>query len=141
MSTMKKLFIISLIALTTLGCNAEKTQGAEEVAIAFFDAIYNEKDIKKAAALSTPSFSKEVQKYVTAKNAARRLLNMSFDTVKIDAALGDLKVREEFNTSGNLTLLFTGERFGKTYKELKRIKLIKKDNTWLVDKLLKDPVP
>jgi hypothetical protein len=66
---------------------------------------------------------------------------MSFDSVKIDAALGDFKVREDFVNSGGLTFLFTGVRNGKTYKELKSIKLTKKGNTWLVDQVLKDPMP
>jgi len=55
--------------------------------------------------------------------------------------LGDQKVRAEFNTSGKLTILFTGERQGNTFKDLKKIQLIKINNIWYVEKLLADPVP
>ena len=138
---MKKYFIVIFIALVTCGCGSEPKETAEDVAIAFFDAIYNQNDINKAQKLCTANLAKEISKYVTAKNVARRLFNMSFDSVKIDDALGDINVREEFKSSGTLTILFTGYRQGNVYKDLKNIKLIKKGDFWLVDELLPDPVP
>jgi hypothetical protein len=133
-----------IIALAMFGCGSdpkEKADNAEGVAIAFFNAIYNQNDINKAKTLCTPRFAKEISKYVTTKNVARRLFNMSFDSVEIDAALGDAKVRGEFKNSGKLTLLFTGYRQEKIYKELKKIKLIKQGDIWLIDELLRDPTP
>ncbi|MCP4324300.1 MAG: hypothetical protein GY787_21065, partial [Alteromonadales bacterium] len=47
----------------------------------------------------------------------------------------------DFEKSGELTLLFTGYRQEKTYKELKKIKLIKQGDSWLIDALLPDPTP
>ncbi|AOW78626.1 hypothetical protein A3Q34_18355 [Colwellia sp. PAMC 20917] len=141
MNTIKQFIIVIFITLAVCSCSSDTEDTAESVGIAFFDALYNQKDIKKTTALCTPIFAKEINKYITTKNAARRLFNMSFDSVKIDAALGDLKVREDFVNSGSLTFLFTGVRNGKIYKELKKIKLIKKGNTWLVDQILKDPMP
>jgi len=138
---MKNYFIVILASLLLFGCGSDSEAPAEDVAIAFFDAIYNQKDINKAASMCTPKFAIEIKKYKTAKNVARRLLNMSFDSVKIEAALGDIKVREEFKTSGKLTVLFTGYRQDKIFKELKAIKLIKVNDVWLVEKLLADPMP
>jgi len=140
MNTIKKFISVLFIVLAVCSCSSDTEDTAESVGLAFFDAIYNQNDIKKATALCTPTFAKEINKYRTTKNVARRLFNMSFDSVKIDAALGDLKVREDFVNSGSLTFLFTGIRNGKIYKELKKIKLTKKGNTWLVTQLLKDPM-
>ena len=140
MNSIKHYSILLLIVLSIAGCNTNAERSAEGVAIAFFDAIYNQNNLKEAALLCTPQFSKKLSKYVTTKNIARRMLNMSFDSVKIDAGLGDINVRQEFNNTGSLTILFTGTRQGKIYKELKRIKLIKKGDSWFVDKLLKDPI-
>jgi len=137
----KKCVAVFFVIITLISCNSDKEVTAEDVAVAFFDAIYNQKDIKKATALCSPKFSKELKKYRTANQAARQLFNMSFDTVEISAALGDLKVRKEFQTSGNLTILFTGFSHEKKYKDLKKIRLIKRNNIWLVDKLLADPIP
>jgi len=141
MNLFKKNFIVIFVILAVCSCGIEPEEAAEDVAVAFFDSIYNQKNIKEATALCTPNFANQVTKYITAKNVARRLFNMSFDSVKIDAALGDIKMREEFKNSGRLTMLFTGNRYGKIYKELKRIKLVKKENKWFVDQLLEDPIP
>lgn len=147
MNTIKKFSIVVLIALVVCSCSSDTEEiedaaaSAEGVGVAFFDALYNQNDLNKTMALCTPSFAKEINKYGTTKNAARRLFNMSFDSVRIDSALGDFKVREDFVNSGGLTFLFTGIRNGKTYKDLKSIKLIKKGNAWLVDEVLKDPMP
>lgn len=111
----------------------------EDVAVAFFDALYNENDIDKALTFCSPDLAEEVSQYVTAKNAARRLFNMSYDTVEINAAFGDMNVRQQFANSGQLTILFTGYRQGKLYKDLKSIRMIKKNRTWLIDEFLPDP--
>ncbi len=116
----KHLCILTMVTLSLLGCDDPK-QSAAEVGTAFFDALYNDKDLKKAMAFCTPEFAAEVGTHKTVRQAALRVFNMSFDSVKIHAALGDQKVRAEFNTSGKLTILFTGERQGNTFKDLKKI--------------------
>ncbi len=138
---MKAIIIALCMTFFLTGCNERQEITADQVAVAFFDALYNEKDLEHALSYCTKSFAKRVKQYKTANNVARRLFNMSFDSTKINPALADFKVREEFDTSGSLTILFTGNRQGKTYNELKRIKLVKQGNTWLVDELLKDPMP
>jgi hypothetical protein len=132
---------VIFITLAMFGCgsDSEPKENADDVAIAFFNAIYNQNDINKAKKLCTTNFAKEISKYITTKNVARRLFNMSFDSVEINAALGDLKVQSEFKISGKLTVLFTGYRQEKTYKELKNIRLIKQGDVWLIDELLSDP--
>lgn len=140
MNFIKKYFIAIFIALAMCGCGSEPKDNAEDVAIAFFDAIYNLNNINKAQKLCTANLAKKISKYKTTKNVARRLFNMSFDSVKIDAALGDMKVRDEFRNSGKLTILFTGYRQGKIFKDLTKIMLIKQGDIWLINKLLPDPV-
>ncbi len=141
MNSVKRYFIVFFVALAMFGCGSVPKDSAEDVAIAFFNAIYNQNDINKAKKLCTTNFAKEISKYISTKNVSRRVFNMSFDSVEIHAALGDLKVRAEFENSGSLTILFTGYRQEKIYKELKKIKLIKQGDIWLVDELLRDPTP
>lgn len=137
---MKQYFIAIFMALTLCGCGADTEPKAQDAAIGFFDAIYNQGDVNKAASFCTPHLAEEVKKHMTAKNVARRMFNMSFDSVQIDAGLGDVKVREEFNTTGQLTILFTGNRQDKIFKELKTVKLVKNGNSWLVDEIVANPI-
>ncbi|MEW6991495.1 hypothetical protein AADZ91_12495 [Colwelliaceae bacterium 6441] len=137
----KKIKVVLLITFITslLGCDTKnKEENAEDIAISFFNALYNEKDLKKVKELSSKNFQSELAKYHTAKHVANKLFHLSFDKVKIDAALADTKLRAEFNEHGVLTVIFNGEFNRKTIKEMKRIRLIRKGDTWLVDQILPD---
>lgn len=132
-----KLFLIFSIIFLGCGCSPQKNEPSEEkVTIAFFDAIYNKKDLNSAIALSSASFKKEVQKYKTARNFSRRLLNLSFDSVEIETQKSNTQVIDEHNTKITMTVLFTGKRNDRIYKDVKKILLINEGDAWLVDKLL-----
>jgi len=134
-----KTYALFCLSFLLVSCNSEQKMSPEEVAVAFFDAIYNKNDLDEALTYCSPELAQEVSQYVSAKNAARRLFNMSFDSVEINAAFGDMNVRQEFTTSGQLTILFTGYNQGRLYKDLKNIRMIKKDRNWLIDEFLPDP--
>ncbi len=132
-------FIIGTIfCLTILGCSPSSNEtelSEQDVAIAFFDAIYNKKDLKKALLLSSSKLKNEVNKYRTAKHLARKLLNMSFDSVKLETSSTNTKILNEFSTQVTLTVLFTGQRDGNTFKDYRKVGVIKENDIWLVDKI------
>jgi len=133
--------LIFLLSTLLFGCNSEEEAPEltdKKVAIAFFDAIYNSKDLKKAISYSSANLQKELKKYKTAKHLSRRLLNMSFDSVKMETAAANTQIIDEFNVQVTMTILFTGQRNGTTFKDYKKVKLIKKNNIWLVDKFIED---
>jgi len=135
-SYVKLLLIFSIIFLGC-GCTPQKNElSGEKVTIAFFDAIYNKKDLNSAIELSSASFKKEVQKYKTARNFSRRLLNLSFDSVEIETQKSNTQVIAEHNTKITMTVLFTGKRNDRIYKDVKKVLLVKEGNVWLVDKFL-----
>lgn len=122
-----------------IGCNAEeeKIEATEkEVATSFFNALYNEKDIEKVKSLSSPSFKKELQKYHTASNIARRVFDMTFDSVSLHTSAMKTQIINEYLIQVTMMVQFTGKRNGSDYKDYKKIRLIKENNKWLVDKLL-----
>ena len=130
------LSLFVMMFLTT-GCE-EKIEGPSEseVTIAFFDAIYNQKDLNKVLSLSSKSFIKEIKKYKTLNNFTRRALNLSFDSVTMETQKSNTKVIDEFNIQVVITVMLTGLRNDRVYKEVRKVQLIKNNNTWLVDKLL-----
>jgi len=67
---------------------------------------------------------------------ARRLLNLSFDSVKIEIQKAKAQVIDEFSVKITMTVLFTGQRNDGIYKDVKKVRLIKEGNLWLVDQLL-----
>jgi len=129
---------VTLLFLSS--CTKEKVTNPEDVAISFFNALYNDKDINKAKKFTSKNFQLKLSKYRTAKHAGSKLFHLSFDSVTIDAALADKKLRSEFNKTGVLTVIFNGKFNKVTIKEMKRIGLVRHNNTWLIDKLLPDLV-
>jgi hypothetical protein len=121
------------------GCKEKVIEPSEaDVTIAFFDAIYNQKSLQKTLALSSNSFKKEIEKYITIRNFSHRALSLHFDSVTINTQHAHTTVIDEFNIQVDMTVLITGIRDGKTYKEVKNIRLVKNNKTWLVDQLLED---
>ena len=129
--------LLLLIVFFGCGCSPQKTERSEtEVAIAFFDAIYNQKNLQKAITLSSKRFKKEVKEQRSARNFARRLLHLSFDTVEIETQKAKAQVLDDFSRKITMTVLFTGKRDGGIYKDVKKVLLVKEGDIWLVDQLL-----
>ncbi|SEL03275.1 hypothetical protein SAMN05216262_10517 [Colwellia chukchiensis] len=133
-------FVVLLVA-----CGEKNTDkisdvdNPELVAIAFFNALYNEKNIKKAASVCSPQLSRIILHYQSTNAVARHLFNMSFDTVEVKPDSSGVKVREQFKNSAVITVFFNGQYHGEPHKDVKRLSLIQLDNKWVIDKILKDP--
>ena len=133
------------MAIALLGCTeADKNKisnvdNPEVVAIEFFNALYNEQNIKKAASVCSPKLSRIILHYKSPKAVARHLFNMSYDKVEITPDDSGIKVREQFNSSAIITVYFDGYYQDDRLKDVKRLSLIQVDNKWIIDKILKDP--
>ncbi len=132
--------MLFLLTQLLVACGEDKKIAVSEkqVAMNFFDAIYNKKDIKQAMALSSKRFRQDVKKYKTASNFARRLLRLQFNSVKMTTAAQKTQIIDEYNTQVTMTVVFTGKRQENIYKDYKKIRLIKENHAWVVDKILKD---
>jgi len=111
------------------------------VAVAFFEAIYNEKDINKAASVCSPKLSRLLLHYKTSQSVARHLFNMSFEKVTdISPEDTGVKVRERFKDETIVTVYIEGIYDESKIKDIKRLLLIQNENgQWVIDEILKDP--
>ena len=111
----------------------------ELVTIAFFDALYNEKDIKKAALFCEPQLARIILHYRSANSVGRHLFNMSYDSIKITLEGSGTKVRQQFSKNAKITVYLDGLYNGERIKDIKRLALVQQDNKWIITKILKDP--
>lgn len=116
-----------------------KIDNPELVTIAFFDALYNEKNIKKAALVCSPKLARIILSYHSAKSVGRHLFNMSYDTVEIKPDGSGVKVREQFKDAAKITVYFDGFYGEDRLKDVKRLSLIQQDGKWIINKILADP--
>lgn len=111
----------------------------EIVAMAFFDALYNEKNVEKAASVCNTKLARLVLHYRSPSAVGRHLFNMSYDKVEMRPDSGGVKVREQFKDNANITMYFDGYYQENRIKEVKRLAMIQLDGKWYIDKILKDP--
>ncbi len=138
-------FIALSLSLLLSACGEEDknkindVDNPEVVAIEFFNALYNEQNIEKAASVCSPKLSRIILHYQSTKAVARHLFNMSYDNVEIKPDDSGVKVREQFKNSAVITVFFDGYYNNDHLKDVKRLSLIQIDNKWVIDKILKDP--
>ncbi len=142
MSYLRYLILITAFILT--GCESDKNKitkvdNPEHVAVAFFNALYNEKDVKKAALVCNPKLARLLLHYQTPQAVARHLFNMSYDKVEIKPDDSGVKLREQFKGSAVITIYFDGYYQDERLKNVKRLSILQRDGKWYIDKILKDP--
>ena len=137
------LLLSSVFLLTACDSDDSKkittVDNPEIVALAFFDALYNEKNIEKAASVCNPKLARLILHYRSPQAVARHLFNMSYDKVEMKPDSSGVKIREQFKGSANITVYFDGYYQDKRFKEVKRLAIIQRDGKWFIDKILKDP--
>jgi len=133
------------ISLLLLGACGEKPKSnahwgtPEHIATEFFHALYNEKDLEKAKSLSTEQFAALLDAYVTPRQVARTLMNMSYDTVTIEVNRSGQNLRQQYDNDADVTLIFNGEHDGKQVQNLRTVSMVKKSGKWLVTTVKADP--
>lgn len=135
--------IIASVALLLTGCTGEEEiteiENPELVAVAFFDALYNQKDVNKAASVCAPKLARIVKHYKSPTAVGRHLFNMQYDTVEIKPDDSGVKVREQFKDDADVIVYFDGVYNDERMKDVKRLSLKQIDGNWKIDKILKDP--
>jgi len=142
MSCLKYLFLPLLLLLGSCDDDSKlitNVDNPETVALAFFNALYNEKDVKKAASVCSPKLAKLILYYRSPQAVARHLFNMSYDRVEVAQDNSGVKIREQFKGTATLTFYFDGYYQEDRIKDVKRISIVQKDGKWFIDKILKDP--
>jgi len=143
MTKINVLILLTLFLVSACGSGDEeitKIDNPELVAVAFFDALYNKKDVQKAASVCDPKLARLILHYKSPRAVARHLFNMSYDKVKIKPDNSGVKIRKQFKKKASITLYFDGYYQESHLKDVKRISLIQiGGGKWVINKILKDP--
>jgi hypothetical protein len=137
------LLILTILFVSACSGGEEKITNIDNpklVAVAFFDALYNEKNAQKAASVCVPKLARLILHYQSPQAIGRHLFNMSYDKVEIKPDDSGVKIRKQFKQKAKITLYFDGYLQENRLRDIKRISLVQIDGgKWLIDKILKDP--
>ncbi|MFT7008800.1 MAG: hypothetical protein ACJAXJ_003342 [Colwellia sp.] len=142
MTKINLLLILTLFFVSACSGEEEITNidNPELVAVAFFDALYNEKNVQKAASVCDPKLARLLLHYQSPQAIGRHLFNMSYDKVEIKPDDSGVKIRKQFKKKAVITLYFDGYLQENSLKDVKRISLVQIDGgKWVINKILKDP--
>lgn len=131
--------LLFLVACIDNNKDINKIEDPELVTVAFFNAIYNERDIKKAASVCNPKLARILMHYKSPSAVGRHLFNMSFDKVVVSPDDSGVKIREQFKDKAVITVYFEGTYQENIVKDVKRLSLVQSGDRWVINKILKDP--
>ncbi len=135
-------YLLLTIVISTMGCEEDSISSIDNpelVTIAFFNAIYNENDLKKAASVCSPKLARILLHYQSSKAAGRHLFNMSYDKVEVSPEDSGVKIRKQFQDAAIIIVYFDGTYFDERIKDVKSLYLVQTNGKWVIEKFLKDP--
>ena len=138
---LKTIILIALFFISACSdeSNIEEIDNPKVVTTAFFHALYNERDVEKAASVCSPPIAKLLKHYRSVPSIGRYMFNMMYDEVEIKPDDSGVKVREQFKHSAIVTVYFDGIYQNQRIKDVKRVLLVEEGNRWIISEILKDP--
>ncbi|RZQ51750.1 hypothetical protein C1E23_17750 [Pseudoalteromonas phenolica] len=136
--------LILFIALFLVGCGSDEPARGDKnspgyAATMYFDAIYNKKDFDAAIKIATPRMARIMRSYGTAKQFARNLVNLQYDSVTIEVDMTNQSLREQYGDNAKVNLVFTGMLRGEQVDDMRSVQMVRKKGNWYVDKVNPDP--
>jgi hypothetical protein len=143
---LKKFISISLLCLFVAACGESGPRKGEGVGkygmmpdntpeyttIKFFEYL---KNVPMVLDNSSPRMARLIESYRTSKNIQRHVVNLKYDTVKIELDSGDARGRTEFADSAMVTVFFSGTFGEDKVEDLRTVELVRLNNKWKVDKI------
>lgn len=126
------------IGILLTGCEKpiDASASADEVAIAFFDRLYNQRKFDQALALTTHEYKAVLERYGTINAASRYLFNMNYDEVVIEADSRGMSLYRERADTARLQLSFNGSRYDQRVETLRDVVLVRENGQWRVAKVM-----
>lgn len=146
MSNFRLILLIPLIfSLSLLGCKDQIHEvEPEDVALQFFDAVYNKKDVSTARSLVDSKLVELIDHYQNISNIQRHIIGMTMPgqpviSVEVQNTTADFFRRFE-KTEVTVEVRFSSEVDGKKYYDNRSITLVKNGiNSWIITEIHGDP--
>lgn len=143
MTKFRALLLVFIASFGSVACMDDgqpimKGREPEIVSKDFFEAIYNQRDLDAAIALSTEQLGDLLASYGTVNGVQRHLLNRYYDEVEIVVDTTNFRPFMDRQDSMRINVLFTGTYNGEMFDELRSIVIVQVNERWYVDKILDD---
>ncbi|RUO25780.1 hypothetical protein CWE09_03350 [Aliidiomarina minuta] len=133
--------LLIILLSVMVGCSEEKRETeAHEQAEAFFNALYNERDMEKVAELASEDYRRVLMHYGASSSIGRYLYNMNFDEVEIIADRRGISLYQDRADTARVQVSFTGMHAGRKRESLREVVMIRENGNWRIDRVLDGPM-
>ncbi|MCL5049039.1 MAG: hypothetical protein M1473_00625 [Firmicutes bacterium] len=138
MHKLSTLWVAIWLLLGLAGCDSSVERGpdADEVAIEFFDRLYNQRNLESAAELASEEYRPLLSRYGTVNAVSRYLYNMNFDQVTIEADRQGIQLYREQSDTARVQVSFSGQRNNQRVETLRDVVLVRENNRWRVSRVM-----
>lgn len=138
MHKLSTLWVAIWLLLGLAGCDSSVERGpdADEVAIEFFDRLYNQRNLESAAELASEEYKPLLLRYGTVNAVSRYLYNMNFDQVTIEADRQGIQLYREQSDTARVQMSFSGQRNNQRVETLRDVVLVRENNRWRVSRVM-----
>ncbi len=101
-------------------------------AVLFMRAIYNEKTLDKAIALSSDRFARIIKSQYTNNTVQRQIFNLRLDTMETEPVSGGSLLFNEKLSKADIEMKIIGTYNGNKVTELKTLSMVRESGDWKV---------
>ncbi|MGX5914241.1 hypothetical protein ACR0ST_05860 [Aliidiomarina sp. Khilg15.8] len=113
---------------------------AHEQAVAFFHALYNERDMERVKELASEEHREVLAYYGVPSSIGRYLYNMNFDQVEVEADSSGMSLYRDRSDTARVQLNFTGTRHNQRHETLRDVVMVREGGDWRLDRVLNNPM-
>lgn len=130
-----------VLAILLSGCketvdDAEvNLQKPEDVATAFFYAVYNDRDISATKPYVNEEIWQILTHYKIATAVQRHVLNLTMTDITVQVLDVDLDFFRKFTSSTEVIVKIIGTKRGRKWKDDRKLLLKKKGKRWIITKI------
>ncbi|MBR9726952.1 hypothetical protein ACFOD0_08675 [Shewanella intestini] len=135
----KALIFIGMLVLSGCSPSGEDPTRAlspEDVSLGFFNAIYVDRDVNQALPYVSPDLAEVITHYYIASAVQRHVLGLSMTEVKLSIDEINIDFFRKFTDDVDVVVKMEGLKGGQPWKDNRTIKLVRKGNSWMIDKIM-----
>lgn len=131
------LIIGSLLILSACDYNPlDRGPQAHDIAIEFFDRLYNQRDLESALELTSQEYRPVLERYGSIVAIGRYLYGMNFDEVTIEADSQGVQLYRERAETARVQISFSGRQGQAHVETLRNVVMVQEGGEWRLARVL-----
>ncbi|MBY5979865.1 hypothetical protein [Ferrimonas balearica] len=137
---MKKTIALAVLAASLIsGCNPRHdAQRPENVALTFFDALYNQNDAQTAMTLVADDLREVMGHYRIASQIQRNMVGLPLDEAELEVAEVDIDFFRRNSDQVEVLVRFSGHSGHRLIRDDRLVRLERRGEQWVITRIYSD---